>query len=88
MTVTSPLFADQVINLSITGPLIRIEFGTAQIPDQGTGKPPALTPSQTLVMPIDGFVQSFGIFDQVMKKLIESGVVRLRNEAEAVAPKE
>lgn len=88
MTTPSPLFADQAINLSVTGPLIRIEFGTVHLNDQNDRKTPSLSPSHSLVMPIDGFIQSFGIFDQAMKKMIDSGLIKVRGEDGSGTPRQ
>jgi hypothetical protein len=75
---TSPtFFADRVTNLSVTGPLVRIELGVAQIPES-ENKVPQIVVSQTIVLPIEGFVNSFGMMEQVMKKLVETGVIKLR----------
>ena len=73
-----------MISLTLTGPLVRIEFGLVR-PPENNSKTPQLVAVQTLVMPIDGLVKSFGIMDQAMKKLVESGAVKLRGENEAPA---
>jgi hypothetical protein len=74
VSITPNLFADHVINIAVTGALVRIELGVQQAP-AAEGQKPQLVPSQTLVMPLDGFVNSFGMFESIMKKLIETGVV-------------
>lgn len=81
MPISPPFFADRIINIAVTGPLIRIELGVAEFPD-GSGQNPPIIPSQTLIMSIDGFANSFGVLDQVMKKLIQSGMVKARSEAD------
>ena len=82
MTTASQLFADRIINLSITGPLVRIELGALQLAGANE-KSPTYVPTQTLVMPLDGFVSSFSMLEQAMKKLAETGVVRTRDEVHA-----
>ena len=74
---SSPLFSDRLINLAVTGGMIRLELGVAKLPE-ASDQAPQIVPSQTLVMPIEGFVYSFGIMEQAMKKLIESGAVKMR----------
>lgn len=71
----SHLFADRVVNLSVTGALIRLELGALHAP-VAEGEKPQLVPSQTLVMPLDGFLASFSMMDAVVKKLIADGVVK------------
>ena len=63
------LFADRLINIVLTGPLLRIELGTLQAP-AAEGQKPQLLPSQTLVMPLDGFLASFGMMEAMIKKLV------------------
>jgi len=77
---TTSTFADRILNIAITGQVVRIELGSAQIPVDGKGDP-QLIPSQLIVMPIDGFVSSAGLMDQVMKKMLENGIIKLRDDA-------
>lgn len=68
-------FADRIVNLAVTGPLVRIEFGAFRLP-AGEGQKPEMQPVQTLVMPLDGFLQSFGLIEAAVKKLVADGVIR------------
>lgn len=72
-------FADRIVNVAVTGAMVRIEFGVLNRPE-GKDKPFQLEPSQVLVMPLEGFVNSFGILEALMKKLVEDGVLRPRTE--------
>jgi hypothetical protein len=70
-------FADTLLNIAITGNLVRIDLGTV-IPVQtqdGTQELRA-TPTQQVVMPMEGFVRAFGMQEQMIKKLIAAGVLR------------
>jgi len=69
------IYADRIVNLAITGSVVRIELGVVQMPDN-SGQPPKITPTRTLVIPIDGFVSAYGMLEQMMKKLAESGVIK------------
>ncbi len=71
------LYADRIRNVAITGPLIRIELGAMAAPS-GEGQSPELAPTETVVMPLDGFLASFGMLETVVKKLIADGVVTQR----------
>ena len=60
-------FADTIINLSMTGRLIRLELGTAVPVANSEGKQEVrLNPTQTLVMPLEGLVRSFGMQEQLV----------------------
>jgi hypothetical protein len=77
MSNSPHLFADRIVNLSVTGPLVRIEPSVMQFPT-AKGQKPQLVQSQTLVMPLDGFVASFGVMESVMKQLVNDGVIKLK----------
>ena len=72
----SASFADRIVNIAVTGPLVRIELGVVQAP-QAEGEKPQLIPSQSLVMPIEGFIASIQMADQLMRKLAKDGTIKL-----------
>jgi hypothetical protein len=80
MSQSPHLFADRLSNIAITGPLVRIELATVQVP-KAENQQPQLTPSQTLIMPLDGFVASFGMMEAMMKQLVKDGVIKLQAPA-------
>ena len=74
-------FADAILNLSVTGGLVRIELGTLKMITGADGKQELHgTPTQTLVMPIDGFVRSFSMQEDLINKLMADGVVKRRDQ--------
>lgn len=75
MSHTTQLFADRIANAAVTGPLIRLELAAFTPPSSEGGKP-ELKPTQTLVMPLDGFLASYGMLESLVKKLIADGVVK------------
>lgn len=77
MTPSNHTFADRLINIAITGNLIRLELGTLQAP-KAEGQKPQLVATQTLVMPLEGFLPSFGMMDTIVKKLVADGVIKLQ----------
>lgn len=84
MTNPSALFADRILNVALTGSLIRVELGQFEAPEDKSGKP-RLVATRTIVMPMDGFVASFGMLEAIMKKLLDDGLVK-RQDMPAVAP--
>jgi hypothetical protein len=70
-------FADTILNVAITGALVRLELGTV-VPVQGQEGKQELraTPTMQVVMPIEGFVRAFGIQEQLIKKLVADGVLK------------
>ena len=82
---SSPIFADRILNLAVTGSLVRIELGVSQRSEAGEAGLQFVA-SQSLVMPIEGFVDAFGIMDRAMKKLIETGVLKVNTQTPAAQP--
>jgi hypothetical protein len=78
-------FADTILNISLTGPLVRIDLGTmTPLPGQDGKQELRATPTQQLVMPLDGFVRAFALQEQLIKKLIADGVLKAQPPAETV----
>ena len=70
-------FADTILNIAITGNLVRIDLGVLTPTQTAEGKlEQHPTPTQQIVMPIEGFVRSFDIQERVITQLIESGVIQ------------
>ena len=70
-------FADTLLNIAITGNLIRLDLGTVVPALSRDGKQELrTTPTQQVVMPLDGFVRAFGMQEQVIRKLVADGVLK------------
>jgi hypothetical protein len=70
-------YADTILNISITGPLVRIDLGTVvPTPNDQDAKKLRAKVTQQLVMPIDGFARAFAIQEKIMKKLVANGVFK------------
>lgn len=73
-------YFDTLVNVSITGPLIRLDFGLAQQSKTEDGKDAVrLSQIEQVVLPLDGFVRAFGLQQQVIQQLIKSGVLKPRD---------
>ena len=76
-TTMQTTFADTVLNIAITGNLVRLDLGTISPVQTQDGKQELrATPTQQVVMPMEGFVRAFGMQEQVIKKLIADGVLK------------
>jgi hypothetical protein len=79
-------FADTVLNISVTGPLVRLDLGTVVPGPAKDGQQELVaTPTQQLVMPLEGFVRAFGMQEALVKKLIAEGVLTVQ-APETTAP--
>lgn len=79
-------FADTILNIAITGNLVRLDLGTV-VPAQTKDGEQKLraTPTQQLVMPLEGFIRAFGMQEQVVKKLLADGILKSQPTPQASA---
>jgi regulatory protein YycH of two-component signal transduction system YycFG len=70
----SSLFADRILNLAVTGNLVRLEMGASKVAQSANGAQ-VLEPAFTLVMPLDGFVQSVDVMNTVVNQLVVNNIV-------------
>ncbi|GIL02759.1 MAG: hypothetical protein BroJett030_26580 [Alphaproteobacteria bacterium] len=75
-------FADGIVQVAVTGTVVRIDFGTHAMPDEDAppqpeqqNDAPPIMPRMRLVMPVEGFGQSVALLEQVLAKLISDGVL-------------
>ena len=83
MTLPEHIFADRLSNLSIPGNLVRLELAALQAPAVQGGEP-QLMPTQTLVMPLEGFLPSFSMMETMVKKLVADGVLKVQPPQDSV----
>lgn len=69
-------YADAFGEISLVGPTVRIDLvslSPSEKDDKGQPKPVF---RQRIVMPVDGFLQSFGLMARVMQQLEQQGVIK------------
>lgn len=68
------LFADRIVNIAVTGGVVRIDFASMEeLPKQKEdGK---YEVRQRIIMPLDGFAGSVQMMESVVRKLVEDGVL-------------
>ncbi len=83
----TPIFADTMVQVSLTGSLVRIELGAFAMVNKDGKQTAQLVPTHQLVMPLDGFVRGFGVQQQAVNKLIADGTLKSQDpQAETLAP--
>jgi hypothetical protein len=74
--VQQEIFADGISAIHVTGQLVRIDLMTAQPHLKGENGQPVLDVSGRIIMPLEGFVQSLAVQENIVKQLIEAGVLK------------
>ena len=70
------IFADGISAVHVTGDLVRIDLMTVQPQLKSKDGQPVVEVNQRIIMPLEGFVQSLGVQDNIVKQLIEAGVLK------------
>ena len=74
--MTAELFADSLGGISITGGVVRMDLVSLSSSEKDEKGQPKPVFRQRLIMPVEGFVQSFSLMAQVMQQLEKSGVIK------------
>ena len=77
------IFADAISAVHVTGDLVRINFMTVQPQLKSDNGQPVVEINQRLIMPLDGFVQSFAVQENVIQQLVAAGALKQRAPAAA-----
>lgn len=72
------LFADGIGEITLSGGMVRMDLVTL-VGSQKDDKQPHLEVSQRIVMPPDGFLRSFSAMEDLVKQLVEAGVIQKRD---------
>lgn len=70
------IFADGISAVHVTGNLVRIDLMTMQPQLKSNDGQPVVEVNQRIIMPLEGFVQSLAVQDNIIKQLIEAGLLK------------
>ena len=79
------IFADGISAVHVTGNLVRIDLMTMQPQLKSKDGQPVVEVNQRIIMPLEGFVQSLAVQDNIIKQLIEAGLLK-KDEQSASDP--
>ena len=86
MSESKDIFADGIGEITLAGGMVRMDLVNLVGSQKDSEKKPKLEFSQRIVMPPDGFLRSFSAMENLVKQLIEAGLVKPR-DGEKVAAK-
>jgi hypothetical protein len=70
------IFADGVSAVHVTGQLVRIDLMTVQPHLKSDNGQPVVEVGTRIIMPLEGFVQSLTVQENIVKQLIQAGVLK------------
>lgn len=75
------IFADGIGEITLAGGMVRMDLVSLVGTQNSEEDKPRLEPTQRIVMPPDGFLRSFSAMENLVKQLIEAGLVKPRDGA-------
>jgi len=75
------LFADGIGEITLVGGMVRIDWVSLSVTERDEQGQPSLEFRQRVVMPPEGFLRSFSAMEDLVKKLVDAGVIRRQESA-------
>ena len=79
MATPRDIFADGIGEITLAGGMVRMDLVTLVGSQNDAEEKPRLEASQRVVMPPDGFLRSFSAMENLVKQLIDAGLVKPRD---------
>ena len=77
-------YADGIGEITLSGGMVRMDLVTLQGTQKDPENKPKLELSQRIIMPPDGFLRSFSAMENLVKQLIDAGLVKPRDGEQPV----
>lgn len=71
------IFVDGIGNINVTGNIVRIDLVALQPQMKSENGQPVFATSQRIVMPLDGFLQSMNLQQNIIQQLVQAGVLKV-----------
>lgn len=79
METPQDIFADGIGEITLAGGMVRMDLVTLTGSNNDENNKPQLRVKQRIVMPPDGFLRSFSAMENLVKQLIDAGLVKPRD---------
>lgn len=70
------IFADAVSAIHVNGNIVRIDLMTREPQLKSNNGQPVFDISRRIIMPLEGFVQSLAVQEDIVNKLVAAGVLK------------
>lgn len=78
MEIGNEFFADGIGEISLSGGMVRLDLVTLTGSQNDPNNQPRFVPKGRIVMPPEGFLRSFSAMENLVKQLVDAGLVRPR----------
>ncbi len=79
MSEYQEFFADGVGEITLSGGMVRMDLFTIVGKGEDENQP-KISVNQRIILPPEGFLRSFSAMEDLVKKLVEAGVIKRRDE--------
>lgn len=79
------VYADGIGEITLTGGMVRIDLVSLSAHEKDSEGRPKLEFRKRVVLPPEGFLRSFSAMEDLVKQLVEAGLIK-RREGENAAP--
>lgn len=86
MADESNVFADGIGEITLSGGMVRMDLVTLVGSQNDPENKPRLEFSQRVIMPPDGFLRSFSAMENLVKQLVDAGLVKPREGGQPQDP--
>jgi len=83
MSDSTDIFADGIGEITLAGGMVRMDLVSLVGSQKDSENKPRLEFSRRVVMPPDGFLRSFSAMENLVKQLIDAGLVKPRDGEQA-----
>ncbi len=80
MAELQEFFADGIGEITLSGGMVRLDLVSLVGSQNDENDKPRLTAKRRIIMPPDGFLRSFTAMENLVKQLVEAGVVKQREQ--------
>lgn len=77
------IYADAISAIHVTGNMVRIDLMTLQPHLKSENGQPVFDSSKRIIMPLEAFIQSLAVQENIIKQLTEAGVLKTAKSTEA-----
>ena len=74
--MNTEIFADGISAIHVTGNLVRIDLMTIQPHLKSENGQPVVEVNKRIIMPLEGFVEALATQQDIIKQLVEAGVLK------------
>ncbi|HAK72811.1 MAG TPA: hypothetical protein DCP36_03100 [Sporomusaceae bacterium] len=80
------IFADGISAIHVTGNLVRLDLMTVQPQLESDNGQPVVEVNRRIIMPLEGFVQSLATQQDIVRQLLEAGILKQNSVDPIEAP--